>query len=138
MEEGTRAASEDVDRVSEQASERFVSYRRGRVVRREPDGATTRREEKRREEKRREEKRREACVSEPISIWMRRDEWMRNRGESKTRTNKRECECEGEQKKKTEKRERKKESDENDEKEEEKEFPIRESNPGRVGESHVS
>ena len=28
MEEGTRAASEDVDRVSEQASERFVSYRR--------------------------------------------------------------------------------------------------------------
>ena len=36
MEEGTRAASEDVDRVSEQASERFVSYRRGWVVRREP------------------------------------------------------------------------------------------------------
>ena len=58
MEEGTRAASEDVDRVSEQASERFVSYRRGWVVREnERSNDETRRDETRREEKRRDEKR---------------------------------------------------------------------------------
>ena len=90
--------------MSERSIERFASYRRGWVVRREP--TEQRRDETRREKKGRDEKRREACVSEPISIWMRRDEWMRNRGESKTRANKRECECEGEQKKKTEKREK--------------------------------